>query len=153
DRLLATAIEAQRGLDVQSLSWSMVRDIASTDQSNDGQQHRQGESIFLRRGVIRSHTVQGPARYRWHVGVGPSAAWKRVAGEAVAWDGGPCVHTRHSEVSSSGPRRFWVRHHDRAPSLRCDGGHWTRFGGGNDPRAAGTYMDPPALSRRFQVKK
>ena len=36
DRLLATAIEAQRGLDVQSLSLAVVRERASTDQSNDG---------------------------------------------------------------------------------------------------------------------
>src|SRR5262245_37323150 len=62
DRLLATAIEAQRGLDVQSLSWSMVRDIASTDQSKDGQQLLRGICSGLQSKWVRTaiSAVSGP---------------------------------------------------------------------------------------------
>jgi len=57
DRLLAAAIEEQVGLDVHSISLSVVRECAPTDQSNDGQQNRQVASIFLRSSVIRPQAL------------------------------------------------------------------------------------------------
>ena len=47
DRLLAAAIEEQVGLDVHSISLSVVGECAPTNQSNDGQQNRQVASIFF----------------------------------------------------------------------------------------------------------
>src|SRR5262245_36040208 len=138
DRLLATAIEAQRGLDVQSLSWSMVRDIASTDQSNDGQQLLRGiDGTWA--SVRRRHRLGSPGR-RGRGMVDRVCTRGTVRCLRQALEGFGCAASQESQQRELVGDR--VRHHDRAPSSWCDGGHWTRFGGReHDPRAAGTRPD------------
>src|SRR5215467_2124980 len=68
-----------------------------------------------------------------------------------ALEGFGCAASQESQHRELVGDRVW--HHDRAPSSWCDGSHWTRFGGReHDPRAAGTYMDPPALSRASRME-
>jgi hypothetical protein len=113
------------------------------------------KAFFLRRGVIRSHTVQvlrgidgtwASGRRRHRLG-SPGRRGRGMVDRVCtrgtvrflrqALEGFGCAASQESQHRELVGDR--VRHHDRAPSSWCDGGHWTRFGGrGHDPRAAGS---------------